>query len=131
MKAADAMIRPLLTVGPQDFARHAEGLMDDSGLTMLPVVDGDVFVGVVTKAGCRRDGGQAPKVKHVMAQPALTAGPDFDLAALFEAMTRYEAISVPLVQDGRLVGVVTRLDVLRTLSHDDPHLRAGHAAEYR
>lgn len=48
MKAADAMVRPLVTVGPRDFARHAAGLMDDFGLTMLPVADQRVFLGVVT-----------------------------------------------------------------------------------
>ncbi|MCX2949139.1 HPP family protein [Lentzea sp. NEAU-D7] len=131
MKAADTMARPLVTVGPRDFARHAEGLMDDFGLTMLPVVDGDFFLGVVTKAGCRRGEDEAPKVERVMSQPALTVGPDFDAATLFEAMNRYEVICVPVLDDGRVIGVVTRLDVLRAISHDDPHLRVGNAAEHR
>ncbi|WP_086664212.1 CBS domain-containing protein [Lentzea kentuckyensis] len=130
MKAADAMIRPLVTVGPRDFARHAEGLMDDFGLTMLPVVDGGVFLGVVTKAGCRRGEDDAPKVERVMSQPVLTVGPEFDVATLFEAMTRYEVLCVPVLDNGQIIGMVTRLDVLRAISHDDPHLRVGHAAEH-
>lgn len=131
MRAFDAMVRPLVTVGPRDFARHAEGLMDDFGLTMLPVVDGGVFLGVVTKAGCRRGEDAAPKVEQVMSQPALTVGPEFDVATLFEAMTRYEVICVPILDDGQVVGMITRLDVLRAISHNDPHLRVGHAAEHR
>jgi len=130
MKAADAMVRPLVTVGPRDFARHAGGLMDDFGLTMLPVVDRNAFLGVVTRAGCHRDEDELPKVEHVMVQPALTVGPEFDVATLFEAMTRYEVLSVPVLDDGQVLGMVTRLDVLRALSHDDPHLRVGHAAEH-
>ncbi|WP_330276341.1 CBS domain-containing protein [Lentzea sp. NBC_00516] len=130
MKAAEAMVRPLVTVGPRDFARHAEGLMNDFGLTMLPVVDGNVFVAVVTQAGCRRGEGGSLKVEQVMAQPTLTVGPEFDVATLFEAMTRYEVLCVPVLDDGRVIGVVTRLDVLRAISHDDPHLRVGHAAEH-
>jgi CBS domain-containing protein len=130
MKAADAMVRPLVTVGPRDFARHAEGLMDDFGLTMLPVVDGNVFLGVVTKAGCRSGEDELPKVERVMSQPALTVGPEFDVATLFEAMTRYEVICVPVLDNGHVIGVVTRLDMLRAISHDDPHLRVGHAAEH-
>jgi len=130
MKAVDAMVRPLVTVGPRDFARHAEGLMDDFGLTMLPVVDGNVFLAVVTKAGCRRGEGGSPKVEQVMSQPALTVGPEFDVATLFEAMTRYEVLCVPVLDDGQVIGVLTRLDVLRAISHDDPHLRVGHAAEH-
>lgn len=131
MKALDAVTRPLVTVGPHDFARHAEGLMDDHGLPLLPVVDGDVFLGVVTKPGCRRAGDAPVKVERVMSPPTLTVGPDFDVTALFEAMTRYEVLCVPVVDDGRVIGVVTRLDALRAIGHEDPHLRARHAADHR
>ncbi|MGW6442675.1 CBS domain-containing protein [Lentzea sp. NPDC055074] len=127
MKAGDLVMRPLVTVGPRDFARHAEGLMDDFGLTVLPVVDRLGFLGVVTRAGCRRDDEDAPKVERVMTRPALTVGPGFDAESLFEAMTRYEVICVPVLDEGQLVGMVNRLDVLRALSHEDPHLRVDHA----
>ncbi|MCX2951424.1 HPP family protein [Lentzea sp. NEAU-D7] len=128
MKARDLVTRPLVTVGPHDFARHAEGLMDDLGLTMLPVVDQGFFYGVVTKAACRHGEGDAAKVERVMRQPALTVGPDFDAETLFDAMTRYEVICVPVLDQGQVIGMITRLDVLRALSHDDPRLRADHAA---
>ncbi|MFJ8962520.1 HPP family protein [Lentzea sp. NPDC102401] len=127
MKARDLVARPLVTVGPRDFARHAEGLMDDFGLTMLPVVDRGFFCGVVTKAGCRSGEEYARKVERVMTQPALTIGSDFEAETLFEAMTRYEVICVPVLDQGQVVGMITRLDVLRALSHDDPHLRVDHA----
>ena len=130
MKTSELLVRPLVTVGPRDFARHAEGLMDDFGLTMLPVVDSGFFRGVVTKAGCRRSEDEAPKVERVMSQPELTVGPDFDVATLWEAMTRYEVLCVPVLEDGQVVGMVDRLDVLRAISHEDPHLRVGHAAEH-
>jgi len=124
MKARDVVTGPLVTVGPRDFARHAEGLMDDLGLTMLPVADQGVFLGVVTKAACA---GASCKVEHVMSQPALTFGPDIEATTLFDAMTLREVLSVPILDDGRIVGVVTRLDVLEAISHEDPHLRVGHA----
>jgi CBS domain-containing protein len=124
MKARDIVAGRLVTVGPRDFARHAAGLMDDFGLTVLPVVDQDVFLGVVTKAACA-DGN--PKVEHVMSQPVLTVGPEMDAATLYDAMTLREVLSVPILDDGRIVGVVTRRDVLQAISHEDPHLRVGTA----
>lgn len=130
MKTRELLTRPLVTVGPRDFARHAEGLMDDFGWTMLPVVDEGVFLGVITKAGCRRGAEELPKVERVMMQPVLTVGPEFDVATLLDAMTRYEVIAVPVLDDRQVIGVVTRLDVLRAVSHDDPHLRVSHAAEH-
>ncbi|GAB2813830.1 CBS domain-containing protein [Lentzea nigeriaca] len=133
MKAREVVVRPLVSVGPRDFARHAEGLMDDFGFTMLPVIDeGGVFLGVVTKSGCvlGRNGVESPHVEHVMSQPKLTAGPDMDAETLFSAMSLYEVLCVPVLDQGRVIGMVTRRDVLEALSHDDPHLRAGHAGHH-
>ena len=127
MKARDVVTRPLVTVGPRDFARHAEGLMDDFGLTVLPVVDEHVFLGVVTKAACA---GAQCKVEHVMSQPVLTMGPEVDVETLYDAMTLREVLSVPILDDGRVVGMLTRRDVLQAISHDDPHLRVGHAGHH-
>lgn len=124
MKAGDVMAHPVVTVGPRDFARHAEGLMDDFGLSVLPVADQGVFLGVVTKAACA---GASCKVEHVMSQPVLTVGPEMEATTLYDAMTLREVLSVPVLEDGRILGVVTRRDVLQAISHDDPHLRVGHA----
>ncbi|SER00945.1 CBS domain-containing protein [Lentzea xinjiangensis] len=132
MKAADAMVRPLVTVGPRDFARHAGGLMDDFGLTMLPVADQGVFLGVVTRTDVARgkEGVQAPLVQQVMSQPVLVATRDTPAATLFDAMTRYEVLCVPVLDDGHIAGVVTRLSVLRLISRNtaQPHVEADRAA---
>lgn len=132
MKTGDVVVKPLVTVGPRDFARHAEGLMDDFGLTMLPVVDERVFLGVVTKAGCLRGkpGVASPRVEQVMTQPRLTAGLEMDVENLFDAMSVYEVTCVPVLDDGRVVGVVTWLDVLQAISLHDQHLRVSHAGHH-
>ena len=132
MKAGNVVTRPLVTVGPRDFARHAEGLMDDFGLTMLPVVDQGVFLGVVTKTACVRgkEGVPWPHVEQLMSQPKLTAGPEMDAETLFTAMSVYEVLCVPILDHGRVLAMATRRDVLEAISHDDPHLRAGHAGHH-
>lgn len=132
MKTGDVVVKPLVTVGPRDFARHAEGLMDDFGLTMLPVVDERVFLGVVTKEGCLRGkpGVPSPRVEQVMTQPRLTAGLEMDVESLFDAMSVYEVTCVPVLDDGRVVGVVTWLDVLQAISRQDEHLRVSNAGHH-
>ena len=127
MSVRDAMIRPLVTVGPRDFARHAGGLMDDFGLSMLPVVDEGVFLGVVTRADVMRgkEGVQSPFVQQVMTQPELVATVDTPAAALFDAMSRYEVRCVPVLDDTQVVGVVTWLSVLQLMSRNT---EAGRAA---
>ncbi|MDT7789959.1 MAG: hypothetical protein QOF58_8378 [Pseudonocardiales bacterium] len=134
MKAGEVMVRPLVTVGPRDFARLAAGLMDDFGFTMLPVADEGVFLGVVTKAGvaCGRESVASPRVEQVMSQPVLVATPDTDIETLFGAMAVHEVLCVPVLDGSQVVGMVTRLSILQSISYDDPHLHveAGRAAHH-
>lgn len=129
MKAGDAMVRPLVTVGPRDFARHAGGLMDDFGLDLLPVVDQGVFLGVVTRVNVMRgkEGVRSPYVQQVMTQPVLVATRDTLAGTFFDARARYEVLCAPVLDDGLVVGVVTRLSLLQAINHD-LHVEAGRAA---
>lgn len=126
------MVRPLVTVGPRDFARHAGGLMDDFGLAMLPVVDQGVFLGVVTRMDVVRgkEGVRAPYVQQVMSQPALVVTRDTPAGALFDAMVRYEVVCVPVLDGGQVVGVATRLAILQLIgrANENLHVEAGRAA---
>jgi CBS domain-containing protein len=143
MRARDVMTRTVVTVRPGDFARHAAGLLADHGFTMLPVVDdAGIFVGVVTEADVLRNRlpvdprtlvhgtpvparpAPAPHVEEVMSQPALVATPSTDVAALSDEMVARDARSVPVTDGARLVGVVTRRDLLRAISRDDALVEA-------
>ena len=48
--AADILSRPPVTIGPHDLVSHAAHLMYDQRIKCLPVVDGERFVGVITRA---------------------------------------------------------------------------------
>ena len=48
--AADVMSRPPVTIGPHDLVSHAAHLMYDHRITSLPVVEGERFVGVISRA---------------------------------------------------------------------------------
>ena len=48
--AADIMSRPPVTIGLHDLVSHAAHLMYDQRITCLPVVDGERFVGVISRA---------------------------------------------------------------------------------
>ncbi|MET9230107.1 CBS domain-containing protein [Lentzea sp. NPDC003310] len=123
MRADEAVVQPLVTVGPRDFARHAGGLMDDLGLTLLPVSDERVFLGVVTRVDVLRgkEGVRSPYVEQVMTRPVLVAARDTPLTTLFDAMTRHEVLAVPVLDDGQVVGVVTRLSALQAISRTALH----------
>ncbi|MFE2756972.1 HPP family protein [Actinosynnema sp. NPDC059335] len=138
MRVRDLMTREVVTVSPETPVRDAGALLVARGFTMLPVVDErDDLVGVVTEADVLRDRlpvdpralvhGEPPRrrptpcrtVGEAMSGPAVSASPGTDVADLARLMLDHAARSACVVDGKRLVGVVTRRDLLRAISRDD------------
>ena len=131
MKIEPWMKHPVVTVKPGDSALHAREVMEKLRINQLPVVvDGrltgivtdrdlrDVFPSVAEAASSRSRRGPvgtdpaAIPVEDVMASPALTLSPGSYLADAARLMRRERIGAVPIVDGARLVGIVTRSDVL-------------------
>lgn len=56
------------------------------------------------------------KVREVMTKDVVTVTPETDLKTLKEMFERYDFNSFPVVKDDKVVGVVTKLDLLRAFS---------------
>jgi CBS domain-containing protein len=59
------------------------------------------------------------QARDVMTEEVLTIGPDEDVEALAGIMVKKRIKLVPVVEGGRLVGVVSRSDVIRWMTRDD------------
>lgn len=137
MLARDVMTRPVVTVGPGTPVRAAAALLGARGFTALPVVDGGAgLVGIVTEADLLRgrlrhdprstgsaadlDRGPAPAtVGEVMTRPVVTVVPWTDLADVAARMAHDGIRSLPVVDGGELVGIVSRRDLVATLTRAD------------
>jgi len=148
MQARDIMGTPVITVTAATTVKAAATLLASNGYTTLPVLDADErLIGVVTEADIVRDrfprdpryyctdeagllGGQilgaedAPRVPaatvgEVMTSPAISVGARTDVVDLVTAMRDGGVRAMPIVEGSRVVGVVTRRDLLRTLGRDD------------
>jgi CBS domain-containing protein len=136
------MTREVVTIGPDAPAKHAGALMAERGIAALPVVDdGDRLVGFVTEADvlrdrlpedprlhARRDTEHRPDtvpllVRGVMTTAVRVASPADDVADVARLLVDAHLRSVPVVQDGVVVGIVSRRDVLRTLVRADADIR--------
>ncbi|WP_246122208.1 CBS domain-containing protein [Pseudonocardia cypriaca] len=60
-----------------------------------------------------------PAVADVMTHAPVCMGPDDDLADVVSAMLDAGIRSIPITEDGRLVGIVSRRDVLRVVARGD------------
>jgi CBS domain-containing protein len=93
--------------------------MLERGVGCIVVTNKDSVVGIITKGDILRKaflkGGQAKKVpaKKVMSQPVVTIDPDSTLEEASKLMTSSDVSKLPVVKDGRLVGIITSTDIIR------------------
>ncbi|HLU58620.1 MAG TPA: CBS domain-containing protein [Pseudonocardia sp.] len=127
MKARDVMSSPVVFLRPQVPTDVAAALLLSHGYSAAPVVDDDGrVVGITTEADLLRgrfhpdrweiDTGPEPPVGEVMTRDPICLGPDADLAEVVSAMLDAGIRSVPIVENGRPVGIVSRRDVLRVVA---------------
>lgn len=137
MRARDIMTTPVTTVRPETPIKEAAAVLAANGFTALPVVDGDDrLIGIVTEADLVRD--RVPRdaralchpgeematvatttVGEVMTTPAIGMGPGTDVAVLAKALLDAGYRSMPIVDGSRVIGIVTRRDIVRVIARDD------------
>lgn len=138
MRARDIMTSPVVTVRTGTAVREAAALLAERGFTALPVVDDDDrLIGMVTEADLVRDRfprdprslisgeerTEAPSaartVGEVMSSPATAMGPGSDIVDVTVALLSAGQRSMPIVDGARVIGIVTRRDLVRVVARDD------------
>jgi CBS domain-containing protein len=143
MNVADIMVKDVVTVGPEASVKEVAALMLKRSISGLPVVDGGGRVlGIVSEGDLIRrpeigtdrakagwvhlllsDEARARdfvkshgrKAREVMTQPAICVAADTPLAEVVRLMERHRVKRLPVLDGGKLAGVVTRADLLRAL----------------
>ena len=117
-------------------------LLDDHEITAMPVVDGaGHLVGVVSEADVLRDAVPADRRVHerlveitappvhlpvtdVMTHLPVSVSPDDDVAEAVELLVDTQIKSLPVVQFGRVVGMISRRDIIAVLARQDDLIEA-------
>ena len=92
------------------------------GIRHMLVMDGDCLVGIVSNRDVRRlliGGGHlippgAP-VKRVMTENPITASPELSLIEAAREILDRKIGALPVVEEGRPIGILTKSDVLEAL----------------
>lgn len=144
MQVRDVMTRSVITVEPEESVLLAARLMLQHRISGLPVVNGKgTLVGIVTEGDFLRRGElgttrQRPKwlefivgpgrladeyvhssgrkVAEIMTPDPYTIAEDASLESVVEAMERRRIKRLPVVRDGRLVGIVSRANLMHALA---------------
>jgi CBS domain-containing protein len=142
MLVRDVMTTQVVSIHPQARLKEAVQLLDDHQITALPVVDADGrLVGVVSEADVLRDalprdrrsreipvaiesGGQVLTVDEVMTRLPISVTADADLSLAASVLIDTSVKSLPVVDGDRVVGMVSRRDVIAVLARRDPLIEA-------
>jgi len=143
MKVADIMVRNVISVGPDASVREIASLMLERRISGVPVVDGERRVlGIVSEGDLIRrpeigtyssptgwltvflsqDESARDFVKthgllatEVMSRPAICVAPETPLGEVVQLFARHRVKRLPVVEHGKLAGLVTRAELLRAL----------------
>lgn len=144
MIVRDLMTTPALSVAATASIVDALKLMIGHRVSGIPVLDKDgALVGLLSEADFMRRSElktEAPKpswwrelfsplgdhldayirthgrtVEDVMSKPVVTIGPDAPLSEAVDLMTKHNVKRLPVVENGSLAGIITRMDLLRAL----------------
>jgi len=126
MKVRRFFHRSTVYVEPWDTLREAATRMRELGFSCLPVVlKGDV-VGIITEADLVEAvaNGTVPTQQHVvdyMSESPVSVSPDDDSAVAATRMLAIGCRHLPVLDQGRLVGIVSAADLilLAARAHDD------------
>jgi len=121
MLAKEIMTRDPQCCTPSDTLQVAARLMADFDCGCVPVVDradGNKIVGVLTDRDIAVRGvarGKTPdsQVNDVMTPAPASCSPDDDVEDVERIMTETQVRRVPVVADGRVVGIIAQADLAR------------------
>ena len=109
----------VLTVTAETSVRDAVALLAERKIGALPVVRGGEIAGIMSERDviyCLRSDGAAIldwPVERIMTAPAITVDRDQDVLAALSLMTRRRIRHLPVVESGRLIGLVSIGDLVK------------------
>lgn len=128
MQVRAMMQQDVVTATPDMSLAQAQRLMREKGIRHVPVVSGNRLVGIVTDRDVR-DASPSPAttltrgeiayqmdttpIKSCMTEEVVSIDPDMDMVQAARLLLDRKFGCLPIVENGRLVGVMTEIDFLR------------------
>lgn len=111
------MRRDPVTITPLETLAAAQSLMQRADVRQLPVVEKGVLIGILSERDLRAHSGylEHTKVDAAMSESLIIVSPADSSAHAARLLVDRKINAVPVVEDGRLVGIVSRSDLLRLL----------------
>jgi len=117
LKVRDFMSREVVTGTADEPISEILGRMQAHDIHQIPILEKNKLVGVVSMAAIARHNSAQPgsKAQHLV-QKTPEVPPDMELAVAAETFLSSGARTLPITEKGKLVGILSRSDVVRALA---------------
>jgi len=121
VKEADRLVtRDVVTASSDETVEDAVEKMERESVSGLPIVEGGELVGIVSNRDLRPLRHRGDKaISDVMTTNVVTVGEGFDAEEALETMHDNRVERLPVVEDGKVRGIVTMDSILRRREYDD------------
>lgn len=129
----DAMTENPRSIGASESVVEAARLMRDEHIGSLPITDDEELVGMITdrdittRVVAEAADPKMTSVGDVVSRDLISVEPDKDLEEAVQLMASHQVRRLPVVEDGRLVGIVAQADIALTLRENEQ--RTGELVE--
>lgn len=130
MKVSQWMTRAVMTLKPTDSLHHAHDRLRKYRINQFPVVHDGKLVGIVTDRDIREaypsrlhhirteditEFAEEQSVDQIMTREVITISPEATLREAALRFRQYRLGAFPVMEDGKLIGIITRSDILEAL----------------
>ena len=126
----EIMTKNVIAVSPTDRLVHARRQMVDNNVGRLPVIDDDKLVGMITSKDLMRafidfrknvpEKYQKSQIKEVLVEDIMSSNPSYvskemSITEVSKIMMETGYNGLPVVEEGKVVGIITQTDILRLI----------------
>jgi CBS domain-containing protein len=138
MLVSQLMTRDVVTVRPETPLKEVARILETRAISGVPVLDGDEVVGVVSSGDvlykergplahrehAQQDGSKlaARTAGDAMTTPPVTVTPSCSVSSAARLLADRGLHRLPVLENGRLVGIITRGDLVRAFTRSDAEL---------
>jgi CBS-domain-containing membrane protein len=154
MKASDIMTAQVITVNPNTAVRHIAALLFKHRISAVPVLENGKLVGILSEGDllhrheigteCTVRSGSwwlrllsadrsvaeyvkshATRARDIMTKDVISIAPDTPIAQIAKLLEKHGVKRVPVLQGERLVGIVSRSNLVQALAASGSNMNVG------
>jgi PAS domain S-box-containing protein len=122
LSVADVMSKEVATISSEEIVMSAAKIMSDKKISCLVIMDSGNVAGIVTetdvlrKVGDKSENLYQTKLGQIMSSPVESTTCDVSVLKASKIMSQKRIKRLPVMEAGRLVGIITQTDLVRALT---------------